>query len=173
MQNIRFPPTVNLVLCFSYLSGLIPHTILSYVTCLLLGTEDWGIKIIGLVPGMLFLIPYARPTISLHNDSLQVVVSWPLTLPLDTFLYVHIFPMVWSTILFNCLVCEVLSGREMEVRSRYYVGAKSCCFGVGIVKCCCVVWWLIYTTIGDELSTLRSVICTEFNVQSLRYLCLF
>ena len=79
-------------------------------------------------------------------------------LPLNKFLYVHIFPVVCSIILFNCFVCEVFSVGKIEARSGKCVGVKSCCFGVGIVKYCCVALELVYVTLDNGLFTLGSVI---------------
>ena len=56
------------------------------------------------------------------------------------------------------VVCEVLTVGKMDARREQYVDVGSCCFGVGIFKCCRVARGLICVTRSDGLFILKSVI---------------
>ena len=69
--------------------------------CSLLGTFNLGMKKIMLVPSILDYNPYAKRDISLLKEIFQTLMSYPSTLLSIMFVYVHIFPIFVSTILFK------------------------------------------------------------------------
>ena len=69
--------------------------------CSLLGTINLGMKKIMLVPSILDYNPYTKRDISLLKEIFQTLMSYPSRLLSIIFVYVHIFPIFVSTILFK------------------------------------------------------------------------